>query len=77
MNLYSVKSIPKNDVVQTEGRLARGREQRVQRGAAVFRAFDVGRCDVVVVETTRVARRVGGTEAYRCLLKAQSKSWCP
>jgi len=46
MDLYTEKSFPNNDVVQTEGKLARGRERRVPCGTAVFRAFDAGRCDV-------------------------------
>jgi len=46
MILRTAKSFLNDDVVQTEGRLARGRERRVLSGAAVFRAFDVGRCDV-------------------------------
>ncbi len=42
MNLYTVKPFPDNDVVQTEGRLVRGRVRRVLRGLLWF---DVGRCD--------------------------------
>ena len=36
MMLYTVKILPNIDVVQTEARLARGRERRVLCGAAVF-----------------------------------------
>ena len=44
MDLYTEKSFPNNDVVQ--GQLARGHERCVLHGTVVFRAFDVGRCDV-------------------------------
>ena len=68
-----VKFLPDNDVVQTEGRVARGRERRGLREVAVFRAFDVGRCDV---GNPRVfGRKIwGATSKGSCLQMGRGRS---